>query len=123
MAVTRRQAAHGEKTEESAISDRSATHTIAKGNAKAFKPAATTERWVYALLVIFAITTVATCPRPFHPQGKPTVNHVFFYGWLTAISTGLGVFPFVFLPNVSSYWVGISNGEYRIERYNADTVK
>lgn len=68
-----------------------------------------TPTWAYVVLVIFAIVTCATIPKPFHPQGEPTLNHVFFYGWLTAVSTGAGVFPFLFLPDVATYWVGISN--------------
>jgi len=69
--------------------------------------------WVYVVLLVFAIVTVVTRPEPFHPPHgtEPTIQHVFFYGWLTAISTGLGVVPFVFLPRVATYWVGISNGE------------
>jgi zinc transporter, ZIP family len=84
-----------------------------KANAdKSHRQATPTPTWVYVLLVAFAIITVVTCPRPFQPHGEPTVHHVFFYGWLTAISTGLGVLPFIFhVTNVASYWVGISNGE------------
>lgn len=33
----------------------------------------------------------------------------FYYGWLTAISTGFGAIPLAFAPNLAAYWVGISN--------------
>ena len=73
-----------------------------------------TPKWVYALLVAFAILTYATIPKPFHPLPgvAPTIQHVFYYGWLTAMSTGLGALPFLFLPDVASFWVGISNGMF-----------
>lgn len=70
---------------------------------------ATTPAWAYITLVLLAVVTYVTVPTPFQPHGEPTINHVFFYGWLTAISTGFGVLPFLFFPNVASYWVGISN--------------
>jgi hypothetical protein len=73
---------------------------------------AVTPKWVYMLLVIFALLTILTIPHPFHPTMKdgPTVRHVFYYGWLTAMSTGLGALPFLLYPDVGTYWVGISNG-------------
>jgi hypothetical protein len=71
---------------------------------------ATTPTWVLVLLVLFAVITYVTYPVPFQPHGEPTLRHVFFYGWMTAISTGLGVLPFMVLQQVGKYWVGISNG-------------
>ena len=72
----------------------------------------TTEAWVYVLLVIFVLLTIVTIPVPFHPTAPegPTVRHVFYYGWLTAMSTGLGALPFLLFPDVATFWVGISNG-------------
>lgn len=75
------------------------------------KTPAETPTWVYALLVLFAVITVVTYPVPFQPHGEPTLKHVFFYGWMTAISTGCGVLPFMVMPNVPKFWVGISNGK------------
>jgi len=60
-----------------------------------------------AVIVVFSYVTL---PTPLQPVGKPTLLHVWYYGWITAISTGLGVLPLVFMPNLDSYWVGISNG-------------
>lgn len=84
------------------------------GNGSSSSPKKTTKTvtplWVYLLLLAFALLTVLSYPRPFQPHGTPTIKHVFFYGWMTAISTGLGVLPFAFLPNVATYWVGVSNG-------------
>jgi hypothetical protein len=68
--------------------------------------------WVLAGLAATAVVTVVAIPHPFQPVAEPTIRHVFYYGWLTALSTGLGVAPFVFLSDVAAYWVGISNGEY-----------
>ena len=74
-----------------------------------------TSPWVYAALVLFAVITYVTKPDPLQPQHgeAPSIQHVFYYGWLTAISTGLGAIPLVFAPNLASYWVGISNGTLR----------
>jgi hypothetical protein len=88
---------------------------VANGKEKKIRPknktAEPTERWVYFVLIAFVIVTIVACPRPFVPHGTPSIQHVFFYGWLTAVSTGLGVFPFIFLKGVDTYWVGISNGK------------
>ena len=68
--------------------------------------------WVYVLLFLFAGLSLLTIPQPFHPVHgqEPTILHVFYYGWLTALSTGLGALPFLLFPDIQSYWVGISNG-------------
>ena len=86
-----------------------------KNNTKAkdkegYKTRSETPTWVNALLISFALVTVVTYPVPFQPHGEPTLKHVFFYGWMTAISTGCGVLPFMILQDVAKFWVGISNG-------------
>jgi len=70
-----------------------------------------TSPWVYGALVLFAVISYVTIPDPLQPpHGQhPSIQHVFYYGWLTAISTGLGALPLVFSPSLGSYWVGISN--------------
>lgn len=68
-----------------------------------------TPTWIYPVLAGFAALSIVTVPHPFQPHGHPTLNHVFYYGWLTALSTGLGALPFLFLPDIATFWVGISN--------------
>lgn len=81
---------------------------------KMIKEKIKTAPWVYCALVIFALITYVTKPDPLQPPHgeSPSIQHVFYYGWLTAISTGLGAIPLVFAPNLASYWVGISNGTF-----------
>jgi ZIP family zinc transporter len=66
---------------------------------------------IYASLVFFAAVTYFAMPHPLQPYRgeEPSIQHIFYFGWLTAISTGLGVIPLIFAPNLASYWVGISN--------------
>jgi hypothetical protein len=70
----------------------------------------TTLEWFALFSLVFL--TYILMPHPLHPENEPTAQHVFYYGWLTAISTGLGVVPLLFAPNLASYWVGVSNGMY-----------
>ena len=60
------------------------------------------------LLFIVLLVTIFTYPSDW--TDKVSTQHVFYYGWLTAISTGLGVVPFFFLSEPDKQWVGISNG-------------
>jgi hypothetical protein len=76
-----------------------------------------TSTFVIGALIALAAITYLTIPDPLQPlHGEaPTIQHVFYYGWLTAISTGLGVLPLIFAPNLGDFWVGISNGEFLLE--------
>lgn len=61
------------------------------------------------MLLVLVVVTVVTCPDSWI-LNKVTVQHVWYYGWITAISTGAGVIPFLFFseePN--KFWMGISN--------------
>lgn len=71
-----------------------------------------TSPWVWAAMLLFAAITYLTMPDPLQPpHGEPpSIQHVFYYGWLTAVFTGLGAIPLAFAPNLASYWVGLSNG-------------
>lgn len=113
MVVTRRQASAAAQNAERAENGAAGSSEKTANGGAANSRTQTTPLWVYLLLTLIAIVTVVMFPRPFQPHGQPTLKHVFFYGWLTAISTGLGVVPFFCLPAVASYWVGVSNGESR----------
>ena len=83
------------------------------GSSKTRRQVHKTPAWVYGSLISFAAITYLAMPQPLQPHHgeEPTIQHVFYYGWLTAISTGLGAIPLWFAPNLASFWVGISNGK------------
>ena len=68
----------------------------------------------YWALAAVALLTCFTIPTPLQPVGQPSLQHVWYYGWITAVSTGFGVLPLVLVPKLDSYWVGIANGTYPI---------
>ena len=72
---------------------------------------AKTPLWAFVAVGALAIVSYVTLPIPLQPVGEPTLLHVWYYGWITALSTGLGVLPLVFISNFNKYWVGISNGK------------
>lgn len=65
----------------------------------------------YFLLIILIVVTVFS--QPDWTQ-KVSVHHVWYYGWITAISTGLGSIPFYFFPEPDKFWMGVSNGAMKI---------
>lgn len=67
----------------------------------------TTKRSIFAAVIMLTISYMFL-PDDLQPS-KPTVEHVFFYGWISALSTGLGVLPLIFTPELDSYWIGVSN--------------
>eukprot|EP00531_Pseudo-nitzschia_arenysensis_P019364 CAMPEP_0116134708 /NCGR_PEP_ID=MMETSP0329-20121206/10795_1 /TAXON_ID=697910 /ORGANISM="Pseudo-nitzschia arenysensis, Strain B593" /LENGTH=316 /DNA_ID=CAMNT_0003629447 /DNA_START=377 /DNA_END=1327 /DNA_ORIENTATION=- len=72
---------------------------------------ATTSPWAWGALASFMVITYVAMPDPLQPlHGQhPSIQHVFYYGWITAVFTGLGAIPLAFAPNLASYWVGLSN--------------
>lgn len=48
-------------------------------------------------------------PIPLFVQGI-TIQHVWYYGWITALSTGLGTLPFLIVSEMNQWWLGVSNG-------------
>ena len=65
-----------------------------------------------ASFIIIALISYFTFPDSLQPVGRPTLNHVFYFGWISALSTGLGVLPLVFSPTLNNYWIGVTNGTY-----------
>jgi ZIP family zinc transporter len=74
------------------------------------------ERRSYCILLILAIITYILHPSSSwytnatstYPA-KPTLHTVFYYGWVSAVSTGLGVLPLCFVTTMKEYWIGVSN--------------
>jgi len=59
--------------------------------------------------ILIALISYFTFPQPLHPVGRPTALHVWYFGWISALSTGLGVLPLMFTHDLDSYWVGATN--------------
>ena len=59
------------------------------------------------LLVIFI--SVFTLPSDSLSPVRIELIHVWYFGWITAVSTGLGALPFFFVKEPSKYWIGLSN--------------
>jgi hypothetical protein len=132
MGVTRRQPSSSQKPNSLQSSSASSPSTIShhhlhhhnpvpEAAADVPAPKGVTPTWVKATLLSFCVVTILAWPGQWHPLSRhaadavakeTSVRHVFFYGWLTALSTGLGVLPFALLPDVADYWVGISNGMF-----------
>ena len=74
------------------------------------RPVRTPKRAIFGSLILLLITYF-TLPDTLQPVGKPTIQHVWYFGWISAISTGLGVIPLIFAPDFDTYYVGISNGK------------
>lgn len=66
-----------------------------------------------AILVALILITVFTHPHitSEQPTGHVPLSYVWYYGWITAVSTGLGALPFFFVTEPNKFWMGISNGE------------
>lgn len=63
----------------------------------------------YGLLAVLIIVTVVAYPYESIKGASPTLGFVFYYGWITAISTGAGVLPFYIVDIPNKMWLGISN--------------
>eukprot|EP00287_Rhodomonas_sp_CCMP768_P008337 CAMPEP_0196723574 /NCGR_PEP_ID=MMETSP1091-20130531/5671_1 /TAXON_ID=302021 /ORGANISM="Rhodomonas sp., Strain CCMP768" /LENGTH=357 /DNA_ID=CAMNT_0042065529 /DNA_START=159 /DNA_END=1232 /DNA_ORIENTATION=- len=59
-------------------------------------------------IAVLAAITLFTCPPTFTTK-EPTVLHVWYYGWLSAVSTGLGAIPLMFWGGLSDWWLGVCN--------------
>jgi hypothetical protein len=44
--------------------------------------------------------------------GRATLLHVWYFGWITALSTGLGTLPFMVVSEMNKWWLGVSNGAF-----------
>ena len=54
-----------------------------------------------AIVIAMALITVFSRPSTLTPVGgSPSIQHVFHYGWVAALSTGLGALPLLFMGKV-----------------------
>ena len=68
------------------------------------------ENLLLSVCVCAMITiTYCTMPSKLVVQEKPTVQHVWFYGWVAAITTGLGALPVLWFTQPSDFWVSVSS--------------
>lgn len=65
----------------------------------------------YIIIAILAAITYVTYPGKTwgNKEFEPTIHTVFYYGWVSAISTGFGVLPLCFVSEMKEYWIGVSN--------------
>lgn len=70
-----------------------------------------TEVQSYIVLALLATITYATYPGVTWGNNAlvPTMHTVFYYGWISAISTGFGVLPLCFISEMREYWIGVTN--------------
>ena len=107
----------------SPISEEKTSHSNGKSNTEAnANPAeeevVKTPTITIVSFILIAIISVVTFPESLQPVGKPTVNHVWYFGWISAISTGLGVLPLIFSPEFNTYYVGVTNGKKNESKTN-----
>lgn len=64
----------------------------------------------YICLAVVIAITIFTYPfADYDIDDVIVIKHVWYCGWLTAVSTGLGVIPFLFMNEPEKYYIGISN--------------
>mmetsp|Transcript_19416 Transcript_19416/g.33318 ORF Transcript_19416/g.33318 Transcript_19416/m.33318 type:complete len:369 (+) Transcript_19416:127-1233(+) len=65
----------------------------------------------YVVIAILAVITYVTYPGTTWGSNalEPTLHTVFYYGWISAMSTGFGVLPLCFVSEMKEYWIGVSN--------------
>jgi hypothetical protein len=65
----------------------------------------------HVLLAIMVAISIFSYMSVSDESGKITMYDIWYYGWVTAISTALGVIPFFFVKSPDRYWMGVSNGD------------
>lgn len=107
MVETRHQRAAAEEKRKAVENKSMKTDVVEMKNNRA-KRAGIPNLQICACIIIIAITYF-TLPDSFRPTGEPTVKHVWYFGWISALSTAIGVIPAVIAPTHHSYWIGVSN--------------
>mmetsp|Transcript_19716 Transcript_19716/g.28773 ORF Transcript_19716/g.28773 Transcript_19716/m.28773 type:complete len:355 (+) Transcript_19716:150-1214(+) len=91
-----------------ATTEKPTIHTANTASPAAEEVAKTPMLTIVSMVAILAISYF-TYPGSLQPVGRPTLNHVWYFGWISALSTGLGVLPLMFSPSLDSWWIGVTN--------------
>lgn len=67
-----------------------------------------TSRWTWLGYLLIVIVSKLTLPSDLRPT-RPTTSHVWYYGWVTAVSTGLGAAPLFFAQNLGARVLSVGN--------------
>ena len=62
-----------------------------------------------ALIALVSVASGLQAQQRGSLYGGRSVAHVWWYGWVTALSTGLGALPMAFVKDVGEWWVGLAN--------------
>lgn len=67
--------------------------------------------WHYAIIAGLVYISHATYPGSGLAIGEAGMSlwHVWYFGWITALSTGLGTLPFAVVTEMNKWWLGVSN--------------
>lgn len=67
-----------------------------------------TSWWTWAGYLLLVVISTCTLPEDLHPV-SPTLKHVWYYGWVTALSTGLGAAPLMLAHDMGKQMLGVGN--------------
>lgn len=70
----------------------------------------------YSLLLLVVLISIVTFPEDW--SSSVSIGHVWYYGWVTAVSTGAGVLPFFLVSVPDKYYMGLCNGECCLAQFN-----
>lgn len=85
------------------------TKTVTSSASTAHDDPPETSMFAIMCSIMIAAVSYLTLPDSLQPVGRPSIKHVFYFGWISALSTGLGVLPLVFSPDLNSWWIGVTN--------------
>lgn len=67
-----------------------------------------TSWWTWSAYLLLLVVSKYTLPEDFRPT-VPTLQHVWYYGWVTALSTGLGAAPLLLTHDMGKQMLGVGN--------------
>lgn len=67
-----------------------------------------TSWWTLVAYLLLVLVSKYTLPEDLSPV-TPTLQHVWYYGWVTALSTGLGAAPLVLAHDMSKQMLCVGN--------------